>query len=78
MLHKAMSSIASILTRPSTLGAIAVAGTGAFYVGLKYRTLMGVGSEAQRGAADSQSGSEGPVNKEKSYAVKPGREGGGV
>ena len=55
---------------------IAVAGSGAFYVGLKYRTVMA--SEAQRGATESQSGSERPVNREKNYGVKPGREGGGV
>ncbi|KAL2044398.1 hypothetical protein N7G274_003103 [Stereocaulon virgatum] len=71
-----MSSIPSLLTRPTALGMIAVAGSGAFYVGLKYRTLAG--AKAQRGAGESQSGGEGPVNKEKNYEVKPGREGGGV
>ena len=55
---------------------IAVAGSGAFYVGMKYRTLMG--PEVPQGAGESQSGSEVAANKEKNYEVKPGREGGGV
>lgn len=71
-----MSSITSLLTRPTTLGMIAVTGSGAFYVGMKYRTL--IGPEVQRGTGESQSSSEEPVNKEKNYEVKPGREGGGV
>ena len=66
-----MSSLANLLTKPSTLGAIAVAGSGAFYVGLKYRTVMG--SDSSR-----QSGSQTSAGQEQSYEVKPGREGGGV
>ena len=71
-----MSSIANLLTRPSTLGAIAVAGSGAFYVGLKYRTVMG--TDAQRGSGSAPGGSQGSLKQEQSYEVKPGREGGGV
>ncbi|KAL2056469.1 hypothetical protein ABVK25_003493 [Lepraria finkii] len=71
-----MSSKPSLLTRPTTLCMIAVAGSGAFYVGMKYRTLMG--PEVQRGSGELQSGREGSVNKKKNYEVKPGREGGGV
>lgn len=68
-----MSHIANLLTRPSTLGAIAVAGSGAFYVGLKYKTITG--SDVQRRSGSSQSSGEG---QDKSYEVKAGREGGGV
>lgn len=71
-----MSHITSLLTRPSTLGAIAVAGSGAFYVGLKYRTVMGPGAE--QGFGLGHSGSGGTVDTGKNYEVKPGREGGGV
>lgn len=66
-----MSHITNLLTRSSTLGAIAVAGSGAFYVGLKYKTVMG--TEAQRGSGSNQGNGQGT-----SYAVKAGREGGGV
>ncbi len=68
-----MSHITHLLTRPSTLGAIAVAGSGAFYVGLKYKTVMG--AEARRGSGSGQGGGEGG---DRSYEVKAGREGGGV
>ncbi len=68
-----MSHITHLFTRPSTLGAIAVAGSGAFYVGLKYKTVMG--AEAQRGSGPSQNSGEG---QDRSYEVKAGREGGGV
>lgn len=71
--YPAMSSMASLLTRPSTLGAIGVAGSGAFYFGLKYRTLTV--PEVQR---NSGSGSSQPGGKGQSYEVKSGREGGGV
>lgn len=60
-----------MVTRPSTLAAIAVAGSGAFYLGLKYRTLT-VPRE-QNVPRSSQEGS-----KEQSFEVKSGREGGGV
>jgi hypothetical protein len=66
-----MSGTASLLTRPLSLGAIAVAGSGAFYVGLKYRPLTA--PEAQRGPGSNQGGS-----KDKNFEVKSGREGGGV
>ena len=71
-----MSNITSLLTRPSTLGVIAVAGSGFFYLGLKSKTLMA--QQAQRGGVDNQSGAEGPANKERNYEVRAGREGGGV
>lgn len=64
-----MSTPTSLLLRPSTLGALAVAGSGAFYVGLKYRTLT---LQPQPGTQRDDTG------KSKSYEVKPGREGGGV
>ncbi|KAK0512372.1 hypothetical protein JMJ35_005500 [Cladonia borealis] len=68
-----MSTLTSLLTRPSALGFLAVAGSGAFYVGLKYRTLTGPeGKEMGRNIGKTKG--EGP----KSYEVKPGREGGGV
>ena len=71
-----MSSIANLLTRPSTLGAIAVAGSGAIYVGLKYRTLMG--PDQQQGSKLGPRDERGSAGQEQSYEVKPGREGGGV
>ena len=69
-----MSHIANILTRPSTLGAISVAGSGAFYLGLKYRTFKGP-PEVQK---NSKSRVEDEKRQEYNYEVKPGREGGGV
>lgn len=74
--YRIMSGIAHLLTRPSTLGAVAVAGSGAFYVGLKYRTVLG--SDPQQGSGLGQGGSQGSVEQTQSYEVKPGREGGGV
>ena len=71
-----MSGITNILARPSTLGAIAVAGSGAFYVGLKYRTLMS--SEVTQSSKSTRSGGQLSTSQEQSYEVKPGREGGGV
>ena len=71
-----MSHFTSLLTRPSTLGLIAVAGSGAFYLGLKSKTVMA--QQARRESGENQSGSGGPANKERSYEVKAGREGGGV
>lgn len=68
-----MSHVTSLLTRPATLGAIAAAGSGALYLGLKYRIVMG--SEMQQGSSMKQDSTQG---QEKSYEVKPGREGGGV
>lgn len=68
-----MSHITNLLTKPSTLGAIAVAGSGAFYVGLKYRAVMGI--DAQRGSGFTPSEGD---RQDKGYAVKAGREGGGV
>lgn len=70
-----MSTLTSLLTRPSTLGAIAVAGSGAFYVGLKYRTLTG---QPQPDASPTPKPGQADEGKSKSYEVKPGREGGGV
>lgn len=71
-----MSQFTSLLTRPSTLGVIAVAGSGFFYLGLKSKTMMA--QQAQRGSGHNQSGPGGPASKERSYEVKAGREGGGV
>ena len=71
-----MSSLTSLLTRPSTLGALAVAGSGAFYVGLKYRTLTG--PEAGLGHGSAKADGAKAEGQGKSYEVKPGREGGGV
>ena len=71
-----MSHIASLLTRPSTLGAVAVAGSGAFYVGLKYRTVTG--PSGQQVSGSRQNGTQSFTTQEQSYEVKPGREGGGV
>ena len=82
-----MSHIAALLTRPSTLGIIAVAGSGAFYVGLKGRTMVAkqqaqdisidsvpVGS--QDGATSSQKSSQSP---DANYHVRAGeRSGGGI
>ncbi|KAL6719309.1 hypothetical protein ACLMJK_003548 [Lecanora helva] len=61
-----MSSFTNLLTRPSTMGAIGVVGTGSFWIGLKYRTLT---------RKDTQ---EKPTSQEQNYEVKPGRSGGGV
>ena len=69
-----MSQIANILTRPSTLGAVAVVGSGAFYVGLKYRTIKGP-PNTQNGSSTGRGQEDGQGN---TYEVKPGREGGGV
>lgn len=71
-----MSHITSLLTRPSTLGLVAVAGSGAFYIGLKSKTAMA--QQAQREGGESQITGGGPANREKSYEVRAGREGGGV
>lgn len=71
-----MSHIASLLSRPSTIGVIAVAGSGAFYLGLKSKTIMA--QQAQRDKGENQSRPGGPANEEKNYEVKAGREGGGV
>ncbi|MCJ1275777.1 hypothetical protein MMC21_003580 [Puttea exsequens] len=68
-----MSSIPSLLTRPSALGIIAIAGSGAFYVGLKYKTLTAPPPDMQ-----TQSSGAPAEAKEQNYEVKPGREGGGV
>ena len=79
-----MSTLTSLLTRPSTLGALAVAGSGAFYVGLKYRTLTGPDGSPQAGIGNrsAEAGEGKGIRKArvegKSYEVKPGREGGGV
>ena len=71
-----MSHFTSVLTRPSTLGVIAVAGSGAFYLGLKSKTVMA--QQAQRESGQNRSGAGEPANTERSYEVKAGREGGGV
>lgn len=68
-----MSHITNLLTKPSTLGAIAVAGSGTFYVGLKFRTVTGI--DAQRGSGSFPNEGD---RQDKGYAVKAGREGGGV
>ena len=75
-----MSTLTSLLTRPSTLGALAVAGSGAFYVGLKYRTLTGPNGspQAELGHGSAEMGAGKAKGEGKSYEVKPGREGGGV
>ena len=71
-----MSHITSLLARPTTLGVIAVAGSGAFYLGLKSKTLTA--QQARREGGEFQGGAGGSGNKEINYAVKAGREGGGV
>lgn len=71
-----MSHFTSVLTRPSTIGLVAVAGGGAFYLGLKSKTIMA--QQAQRDSGKSESGVAGSENNEKNYEVKAGREGGGV
>lgn len=65
-----MSSLSSLFTRPSTIGAIAVAGSGAFYVGLKYRTFTAPEGQGIRGPNRDGRG--------QNFEVKSGREGGGV
>ena len=71
-----MSHIISLLSRPSTLGLVAVAGSGAFYFGLKSRTAMAQQARRESGGYESRAG--GPAGMEKNYEVKAGREGGGV
>lgn len=71
-----MSHFISLLTRPSTLGLVAVAGSGAFYLGLKSKTVMAQQAQRESGKYDSKAG--GPANMENNYEVKAGREGGGV
>ena len=71
-----MSHVTSLLTRPSTLGLIAVAGSGAFYLGLKSKTIMA--QQAQRGGGEDSSRAGGQADKGRNYEVKAGREGGGV
>ena len=73
-----MSNLTSLLTRPTTLGAIAIAGSGAFYVGLKYRTLMGPNTRGGTGTGSQEAPMSSSGENNKSYEVKPGREGGGV
>ena len=74
-----MSHLSTLLSRPSTLGLVAFAGSGAFYLGLKSKTIMaqqqarGRENEKQNRAGASTTGSS-----EKSYEVRAGREGGGV
>ena len=68
-----MSRITNLLARPSPLGAVAVIGSGALYLGLKYRSLMA--SAAQRSMRMKQDQTE---RQERSYEVKSGQEGGGV
>ena len=71
-----MSYITSLLTRPTTLGLVAVAGSGVFYLGLKSKTTMA--QQAQRDGRGSQSKAGESADKEKTYEVRAGREGGGV
>ena len=71
-----MSHLTSLLTRPTTLGLIAVAGSGAFYLGLKSKTLTA--QQARREGGENRGGAGGSGSKETNYAVKAGREGGGV
>ena len=71
-----MSHIASALTRPSTLGIIAVAGSGAFYLGLKSKTITA--RQAHNDSEGKQNRVGEAANKEINYGVKSGREGGGV
>ena len=60
----------------SHVGLVAVAGSGAFYLGLKSKTIMA--QQAQRDGGVHQSRAAGSVKEEKNYEVKAGREGGGV
>ena len=82
-----MSHITSLLSRPSTLGFIAVAGSGAFYIGMKSRTMAA--KQQQQSQQDQQAlytrasqdqHQEGlDPHEGKSYHVRAGeRSGGGV
>ena len=82
-----MSHISSLLSRPSTLGVIAVAGSGAFYLGLKGRTIVAkqqARSESIEGAAaGGQDGAKSTIgdsgSTDKNYHVRAGeRSGGGI
>ena len=71
-----MSSIITYLSRPTTLSILAICGTGAFYIGLKSKTVMA--KQAQKGSDSTQSGSEAVEVKDVNYQVSTGRSGGGV
>lgn len=66
-----MAHLTTLLTRPSALGTIAVLGSGAFYVGMKYKTL--IAKQAWRLSEDGEGG-----DRQMNYEVKTGRSGGGV
>lgn len=70
-----MSHISPLILRPSTLGAIAVAGSAAFYISLKYKTILGAPVQRTSVSGSSQGSAEAQA---RSYEVKAGREGGGV
>ena len=82
-----MSRITTLLTRPSTLGVLAIAGSGAFFAGMKGRTVVAK-QKAQagfsEGAAGASEGAEGAIrggsagSENKNYEVNTHRSGGGV
>lgn len=69
-----MSSITTILTRPSTLSILAVCGTGAFFLALKSKTA--IAKQARKGSNGGEVDSD--VIKNKDYQVSTGRSGGGL
>ena len=75
-----MSHVTSLLARPSTLGFLAVAGSGALYVGMKGRT-MAAKQQAQTKSTEGaqKDGSGKGADRDKNYHVRAGeRSGGGV
>ena len=74
-----MSHLTSLLSKPSTLGLIAVGGSGAFYLGLKSKTIMAQQAQRDSGGENAASGADGQADEgRKNFEVKAGREGGGV
>ena len=71
-----MSSITTFLSRPSSLGLLAICSSGAFYVGLKSKTLLA--KRAQKRSGDISEGENGADEKDKNYEVSTARSGGGV
>lgn len=81
-----MPHMLSLLSRPSTLGFLAVAGSGAFYVSMKGKTMVAKQQhQGQSGSIQGAQGAqgvgeeEGGVESRRSYHVNAGeRSGGGV
>lgn len=77
---KLVSRMSHILTRPSTLGFLAIGGTGAFYLTLRSRSVKAKqarksGSPPPSSSPGSRSGVDG---EGENFAVRTGRSGGGV